>query len=620
MPPDSTQIILCNRAKKPRSRYKPLTLEYLPGGASKPNVRIGLPKFVRELYHLPARYLDLLEIACYVFAADRSVSRGSNDAVEFQSWSRRMQFHIKVRDQKFWNDQKVKQHLSELLIFMTGDSEYSFDFQPGHQTGQADLFDREEFHITADKPTRLVLFSGGLDSLTGALSVLHQTTCNVCLVSHRSGQPETSKTQRGLAEALKLKFPDRVRHYSFDSGLKGERSEEESQRTRAFLFCSIAFALSHAYQQNELSIFENGVTSINLPRREDMINARSSRTTHPKTIKLLEQLFSLINEEEFTIRTPYLSYSKKDVLAELLQQTETNLITSSVSCSKAFKHFESTTHCGICYQCVDRRFAIYSAGVIDDDNRGSYSTDFITDSLKEPEAKIVLIDYLRQATRFASISLDSFANEYARELVDIVDSIEGANEDEKIDSLWKLCKRHGENVLAGIKLMRSKHDDPAKPPQKDSLLKFVDEREYLKSDLDRLTNSLKLMFVRSIPIMFRKNLPVDENDFNDKVDGIVNAEKDQFVREYPGIPFALTKAIPDHSLTDYRLLIESKYPRERTRLSQITDEMAADLVKYPRSSKILFLVFDPYRTIHNNVKFSSDFEANDTRCTVLVVR
>ena len=474
--------------------------------------------------------------------------------------------------------------------------------------------------ITVDKPTRIVLFSGGLDSLAGALSILHQTASDVCLVSHRSGQPETSKTQRGLAEALKTKFPDRVRHYSFESGLKTEHSKDENQRSRAFLFCSIAFALSHAYQQNELYIFENGVTSINLPRREDMINARSSRTTHPKTIKLLEQLFSLVNEKDFKIQTPYLLKTKKDVLSELFQQKETNLITSSVSCSKAFQHFESATHCGICYQCVDRRFAIYSADVADYDNRGSYSTDFITDSLKEPEARIVLIDYLRQAIHFALLSLDSFANEYTRELVDIVDFVEGATESEKIESLWKLCKRHGGNVLAAIKLMRAKHDDPSQPPQEDSLFKLVDEREYLKSDLDRLTNNLKLLFVRSIPIMFRKNLPVDENDFNDKVDGLLNAEKDQFVREYPGIPFSLTKAVPDHSLPDYRLLIESKFPRQNSRLSQITDEMAADLVKYPKSSKILFLVFDPHRTIHNDEKFSSDFEANDTRCTVAVVR
>jgi 7-cyano-7-deazaguanine synthase in queuosine biosynthesis len=616
----SKHIILCNGAKKPPSKHQRLVLEYLPRPFTKPNVRIGLPRFVRTVYHLPDRFLDLLEIACYIFAADRSVSRGASDAVEFHSWSRRLQFHIRVRDHAFWSDKRVNELLSESLTFMTGDFDYSFQFEPGQKTDQADLFDRKEFHITVDKPTRVVLFSGGLDSLAGALSILHETTCDVCLVSHHSGQPETGKTQKGLVDALKLKFPGRVRHYSFDSGLKGERATEESQRTRAFLFCSIAFALCHAYDQNEIYMFENGVTSINLPRREDMINARSSRTTHPKTLRLLKELFSLVNERDFEIRSPYLFFTKKDVLTDLQKLNHIDLLASSVSCSKTFQHFENTTHCGMCYQCVDRRFAVYSAAVVDFDNRGLYSRDFITDSVKEPEARIVLVDYVRQAIDFAGLSLDSFADKYARELVDIVDFIDGTDEDAKLESLWNLCRRHGENVLAAIRLMRSRHDDPAKPPLKDSLLKLVDEREYLKSDIQRLIDGLKHMFMRSIPIMFRKNLPLNENDFNDKVDGLLNAEKFQFVREYPSVPFALTKAVPDHSLPGYRLLIESKYLRQKSRLSGITDEMAADLVKYPSSSRVLFLVYDPHRVIGDDERFCADFEMRDTRCAVAVIR
>jgi 7-cyano-7-deazaguanine synthase in queuosine biosynthesis len=592
----------------------------LEGRGITPNVRIGLPKFVRGVYHLPERLLDLLEIACYVFAADRNISRGSNDAVEFHSWSRDLRFDIRVREHGFWNQQKVKDLLSESLSYMTGDANYSFNFRSGHSTGQADFFDSEEFHITVDKPTRIVLFSGGLDSLSGALSILKETCDNVCLVSHRSGQPETSKTQKSLADALKARFPDRVRHYSFESGLKGRRSVEETQRSRAFLFSSIAFALSHAFQQKEIYIYENGVTSMNVPRREDMINARSSRTTHPKTIGLLESLFSLINEERFEIHSPFFFKTKSDILTNLKTVGGADLLTSSVSCSKTFQHFESSTHCGLCYQCTDRRFAIYSAGLVNLDNRGLYHEDFITDSIKTVEGKIGIIDYVRQASQFCKLSLDAFADKYARELIDIVDYVKGGNDSEKIETLWNLCKRHGQQVFDAIKTMRSIHDNPNEHVQKDSLLKLVDEREYLKPDLERLTSSIITMIKRSVPIMFRNNPPANENDFNDKLDGILNAEKDQFIREFPGIPFALTKSIPDHSDYDQQLLIESKYPKEKSRLSKITDEMAADLVKYPKTSNILFVVYDPHRTIHNDQKFSSDFENKDTRCKVTVVR
>ena len=52
------------------------TLNYLPLHDYPQNVHITLPDFVRRIYHLPDRFLDLLEIAAYVFSADRLVSKG----------------------------------------------------------------------------------------------------------------------------------------------------------------------------------------------------------------------------------------------------------------------------------------------------------------------------------------------------------------------------------------------------------------------------------------------------------------------------------------------------------------------------------------------------------------
>jgi len=42
-----------------------------------------------------------LELAAYIYAADRHTRRGSRDAVEFHAWSRRFRFRIKVRDVEF---------------------------------------------------------------------------------------------------------------------------------------------------------------------------------------------------------------------------------------------------------------------------------------------------------------------------------------------------------------------------------------------------------------------------------------------------------------------------------------------------------------------------------------
>ena len=74
-------------------------LSYLSAEEERPIVRLGLPDFVQSVNFLPNRCLDLLEMAAYVFAADRLTSRGPIDSVEYQSWSRRLRFIVKVTRQ-----------------------------------------------------------------------------------------------------------------------------------------------------------------------------------------------------------------------------------------------------------------------------------------------------------------------------------------------------------------------------------------------------------------------------------------------------------------------------------------------------------------------------------------
>jgi hypothetical protein len=150
-------------------RVEPLHLNYLRAGKRQPNVRIALPAFVTDVYQLPKRILDLLEIAAYTYAADRFVPRGARDAVEYHSWARKFQYHIRVRDYEFWHRTDVIESLSAALEFMTGDYGYSFKFYPGHSTPPTSLFDREDFQQPGSALKIAVLpFSGGLDSLAGA--------------------------------------------------------------------------------------------------------------------------------------------------------------------------------------------------------------------------------------------------------------------------------------------------------------------------------------------------------------------------------------------------------------------------------------------------------------------
>ena len=128
---------------------------------------------------------------------------------------------------------------------MSGDRAYHFTFQPGHSTPPVSLFDTEKFQIEPQQSTKVILFSGGLDSLAGIAECLENSSDQLCLISHRSGQG-TARTQDQLIKALHERYPNRIKYYKFSCKLSGIRAKEETQRTRAFLYTSIAYALSYA--------------------------------------------------------------------------------------------------------------------------------------------------------------------------------------------------------------------------------------------------------------------------------------------------------------------------------------------------------------------------------------
>ena len=162
-----------------------------------------------------------------------------------------LQFVVKVRDYKFWCQPIIRDALEAVLGFATGDQGYKFTFQAGHATPPTNLFDREDFSMEHHGDLSIMLFSGGIDSLAGAVQRLEQTSGHVCLVSHLS-QVGTIRTQRGLASALRENYPGRVSPYQFKTHLQGVGRREETQRSRPFLYGSIAFALATAFGRDPL--------------------------------------------------------------------------------------------------------------------------------------------------------------------------------------------------------------------------------------------------------------------------------------------------------------------------------------------------------------------------------
>lgn len=453
-------IVSCNGIyiKERENSTKYIKLNHSKDDVECYNVKIKLLKFTTSKNTINDRKRDLLEIAGYVFAADRKCSRGCSDNVEMHSWSRNIELHIKVRDLKFWNNEDVKKKLNDALSFMTGDLRWSFIFHQHEGEIEEEFFGDETFVIENSNKTRAILFSGGLDSLSGIIEVLETTKDKLCLVSHQSGNPSVKKVQNDLFKEINILYPDRCLHYKYECGLVGRQRADESQRTRSFVFNSIAFTLSTTYGLSGNTLFENGITSFNLPETQDMMNSRSSRTTHPKTLGLMSELLTIINEKPYEIKNSYYNKTKTDVVNVLKKYHQLNLMDISVSCSATRDHRSDNTHCGICSQCIDRRIAAYSAEIERHDENGLYDFDFTTMDLINQNERKAISDYLNQAKIFKEKSLDGFYNQFMYDLIDLEEFMLGETEEDNIETIYNLCSRHGSQVEKAIGRMIKKHD------------------------------------------------------------------------------------------------------------------------------------------------------------------
>lgn len=450
------------------------------------NVTFGYEKFVQTPDEIPERIIDLLQIASYVFCADRMASRGDRKSITNVGWSRSFHFTIPVSDIDFWNTDAVKKALNDTLAFMTGDRKYEFSFVKESKNAvstenvQLSLFNTVESEIASATDADVMLFSGGLDSLAGAIERLSENPARkLCLVSHKSNTTSIS-IQNKLTEELKKSFGDRIIKYGFECRNKGMKTREETQRTRMFLFSAIAFAICGRLQKNELLIYENGVTSINIPIQVDTINARASRTTHPKTIGLLERFYKLLNSE-FKIVTPYRANTKAEIIEKFRTYNALGFIASSVSCSSTRSKPQGTPHCGVCSQCIDRKFSVYSVGLDDEDDR--YETDFIIGE-NDNELRNRLLGLLMFANKIKGSTPFELWGHSPTDFFDIVSYWgQHSNPDDNMTEIYALLNRFADSVWSATKAMVAKNFSPQNAMNSHSLLRIITSQEYLGSDI-----------------------------------------------------------------------------------------------------------------------------------------
>lgn len=351
-----------DRIDIPHASDEQLTrLELVAGETSLDHGIGGAIESLKKMGVFPSEVgIDLLILAAHVHAADTRISRAEQSQ---DSWTREIRLVVPVCDPGRW--QAAAGTLTRLLNFLTGDC-WTVGFRP-----------RPKRFARIAKPSAtlfppdfdaLSLFSGGLDSLIGAIDLLESGRIPL-LISH-AGEGATSEAQNTIFGKLQqhyrqVKF-DRLRVWmAFPNGLIKGVSSESSTRGRSFLFFALgAFAGSGLDSNFVLQVPENGLIALNVPLDPLRLGSNSTRTTHPFYMSRWNDLLKELGIDG-RVENQYWNRTKGEMVAAcasgaLLE----SLVADSLSCSSPSKgrwEGHGIEHCGYCLPCLIRRAALDAA-------------------------------------------------------------------------------------------------------------------------------------------------------------------------------------------------------------------------------------------------------------------
>lgn len=362
------------------------------------HLTLRIERLTRELVAgLPARALDVLELAALVYAVDASVPRGGTaDERMGAKWHRRFLVEVPVRDLATWSDPDLKRTLEEMLLFLSGDRfEFSFSAKEDEPQAVSPFFAFGPHE--GWRPDRVLMFSGGLDSFAGALEEIIDHGHRVALISHFSST-KIAPIQRSLVDALQsAQGAQSARHFPVQIQLGQGTNREGTHRTRSFLFAALGAVVALAFGRDRVSFHENGIVSLNLAPVANVLGTRASRTTHPQALDRFTSFFGRLIGTGIRIDNPFFWKTKTDVLSTISRLKMADQIAHTRSCADVHNQTIQYIHCGRCSQCIDRRFAVLAAGLERFDPPEAYRVDLLTGVRGRGPDREMALSYLRNA-------------------------------------------------------------------------------------------------------------------------------------------------------------------------------------------------------------------------------
>lgn len=604
----SSFLVLCN-SSPPRSIKMYDGVISIDTHSKNQNLNIEVSNIThRIIENLKPRYQDLLEIASYVYYSDSSVSRWSEKDYNNSKWVRDFEFIIPVQDFNFWNRQEIKDSLGDTLSFLTGDN-YKIIFKRRKPKAEQLYLTFEENRELKEQPDCISLFSGGLDSLAGSVSLLTNSR-RPLLVSHRSS-PKIDSRQRKLVELLRSRIDGWfLPHLNIWINRKSNRASEQTQRSRALLFLSIAGVVCLQKELSDIFMCENGVVSFNLPLSAQNVSSLLSRSTHPKFIHLFANFINKLGNNTINIHNPFIYLTRREVAKTMLHTGYEDLIQRSISCAHTQLATILHPHCGTCSQCIDRRFALSDSTLQKFDDITSYEKDIFINDLAEGEEITQVESYVRSAIKIRKMNDYNFFTEYP-ELQDALRYL-GASIDESASKIYGLFKRHANEVIE-VSVEKGKEYWSQlinKELPENCLINLLARNTHFNEPMSNYAERIYTLLNKALPIAFQSREPNREKDVQDQIESALAAASEKLQRENPLLYYSVVQTKPDFSNISNRLFIEVKFINDRKKLNGMITEITSRILIYQEQSAFaLFIIYELGNIIADKDTFYNTFNS-----------
>lgn len=301
---------------------------------------------------IPDEAFSLMLLSAIVYSIDRSVNRHK---YSIDGWSREFDVDIKLPASAEF--QQCKNDIDRMLSFLTGDY-WNCNFIENV------LVEYPKFKPNTyyDNITQVNLFSGGLDSLIGAIDyVANNPNGKLYLSSHYDSYMTGPKADQSRVRKELLKIYGKSIVYREGVCITPGLSKETSCRSRSFVFIALANIIA-TYAKCNVVIPENGSVSLNFPLSRSRRAACSTRTTHPIFLSQFQTLLvklrlstKVYNPYEFNTKGEMvMNCANRDFLIKTLPLSN--------SCGKRNMHQHMyddshATHCAHCMPCMYRKAA-----------------------------------------------------------------------------------------------------------------------------------------------------------------------------------------------------------------------------------------------------------------------